>query len=34
VQLRKAEGCKTVEMEAAAFFAIAQFRKVAFGQLL
>ena len=34
VQRRKAEGCKAVEMEAAAFFAIAQFRAVAFGQLL
>ena len=34
VQLRKEEGCKTVEMEAAAFFAIAQFRHVSFGQLL
>ena len=31
---RKAEGCLTVEMEAAAFFAVAQFRDVAFGQLL
>ena len=34
IQLRKSEGCLTVEMEAAAFFAIAQFRKVAFGQIL
>lgn len=34
IQLRKAEGCLTVEMEAAAFFAVAQFRGVAFGQLL
>jgi len=34
IQLRKEEGCKTVEMEAAAFFAIAQFRNVSFGQLL
>ena len=32
--LRKAEGCLTVEMEAAAFFAVAQFRKVIFAQLL
>ncbi len=32
--LRKAEGCLTVEMEAAAFFAVAQFRGVQFGQLL
>jgi uridine phosphorylase len=31
---RKAEGCTTVEMEAAAFFAVAQFRSVQFGQLL
>lgn len=31
---RKSEGCLTVEMEAAAFFAVAQFRDVAFGQLL
>jgi uridine phosphorylase len=34
VRRRKAEGCLTVEMEAAAFFAVAQFRGVAFGQLL
>jgi purine-nucleoside phosphorylase len=31
---RRAEGCITVEMEAAAFFAVAQFRGVRFGQLL
>jgi uridine phosphorylase len=31
---RKAEGCITVEMEAAAFFAVAQFRGVRFGQIL
>lgn len=31
---RKAEGCLTVEMEAAAFFAVAQFREVVFGQML
>jgi uridine phosphorylase len=31
---RRAEGCLTVEMEAAAFFAVAQFRGVACGQLL
>lgn len=31
---RRAEGCLTVEMEAAAFFAVAQFRNVEFGQLL
>ncbi len=34
VALRKAEGCVTVEMEAAAFFAVAQFRNVTFGQML
>ena len=34
VRLRKAEGCITVEMEAAAFFAVAQFRNVQFAQLL
>ncbi len=31
---RSAEGCLTVEMEAAAFFAVAQFREVIFGQIL
>jgi uridine phosphorylase len=31
---RRAEGCVTVEMEAAAFFAVAQFRRVTFGQIL
>ena len=31
---RKREGCLTVEMEAAAFFAVAQFRRVQFGQIL
>lgn len=31
---RRAEGCQVVEMEAAAFFAVAQFRGVTFGQLL
>ncbi len=34
VQRRRAEGCITVEMEAAAFFAVAQFRGVTFAQLL
>ncbi len=34
VALRKSEGCLTVEMEAAAFFAVAQFRGVAFAQIL
>ncbi len=29
-----AEGCLTVEMEAAAFFAVARFRGVSFGQML
>ena len=32
--LRLQEGCETVEMEAAAFFAVAKFRGVQFGQLL
>ncbi|MBN1123938.1 MAG: nucleoside phosphorylase [Sedimentisphaerales bacterium] len=31
---RKAEGCLTIEMEAAALFALAQFRCIAFGQIL
>jgi uridine phosphorylase len=31
---RKAEGCITVEMEAAAFFAVAQFRGIPFAQIL
>ncbi len=31
---RLAEGCLVVEMEAAAFFAVAQFRQVIFGQLV
>jgi uridine phosphorylase len=31
---RREEGCLTVEMEAAAFFAVAQFRGVQFGQVL
>jgi len=34
VQRRKAEGCIAVEMEASAFFAVAQFRGVQFAQLL
>jgi len=34
VQLRRSEGCLTVEMEAAAFFAVAQFRGVTFAQML
>lgn len=34
IALRRAEGCLAVEMEAAAFFAVAQFRGVAFAQLL
>jgi purine-nucleoside phosphorylase len=32
--LRRAEGCVTVEMEAAALFAVAQFRRVQLGQIL
>ncbi len=31
---RRDEGCLTVEMEAAAFFAVAKFRAVTFGQIL
>lgn len=34
VKQRRAEGCLTVEMEAAAFFAVAKFRRVPFAQLL
>ena len=34
IEARKAEGCLTVEMEAAAFFAVAQFRGVTLGQIL
>lgn len=34
VQLRRDEGCLTVEMETAAFFAVARFRGALFGQLL
>jgi len=34
VKRRREEGCLTVEMEAAAFFAVARFRGVRFGQLL
>jgi uridine phosphorylase len=34
VRRRVAEGCLVVEMEAAAFFAVARFRGVAFGQML
>ena len=34
VRLRTEEGCQTVEMEAAAFFAVAHFRGVKFGQIL
>jgi uridine phosphorylase len=34
VQLRKSEGCVTVDMEAASFFAVARFRGVTFGQIL
>jgi uridine phosphorylase len=34
VKMRRKEGCLTVEMEAATFFAVAQFRKVVFAQLL
>jgi len=34
IQARKAEGCLTVEMEAAALFAVAQFRQVKLAQIL
>ena len=34
VALRRSEGCITVEMEAAAFFAVARFRGVTFAQML
>lgn len=34
IALRKSEGCLTVEMEAAALFAVAKFREVILGQIL
>jgi uridine phosphorylase len=34
VARRQAEGCRTVEMEASAFFSVAQFRRIDFGQVL
>ena len=34
IALRVSEGCVTVEMEAAAFFAVSQFRNVTLGQVL
>ena len=34
VDRRRAEGCLAVEMEAAAFFAVARFREIRFAQLL
>lgn len=34
IALRKSEGCVTVEMECSAFFAVARFRGVSFGQIL
>jgi purine-nucleoside phosphorylase len=34
IALRRDEGCLSVEMEAAAFFAVAQFRGVTFAQIL
>ena len=34
VRLRRSEGCVTVEMEAATFFAVARFRRVTFAQIL
>lgn len=34
IELRRQEGCVTVEMESAAFFAVAKFRNVNLGQIL
>lgn len=34
IQLRKSEGCLTVEMECAAFYAVSKFRDVVFAQML
>ena len=34
IQRRKSEGCVTVEMEASAYMAVAQYNQVAFGQIL
>jgi len=34
LKMRRDEGCLTVDMEASAFFAVAQFRRVIFGQIL
>jgi len=34
VNLRRSQGCIAVDMEAAAFFAVAKFRRVEFGQIL
>jgi uridine phosphorylase len=34
INLRRSQGCATVEMEAAAFFAVAKFHRVMFGQIL
>jgi len=34
IERRRSEGCLTVEMEAAAFFAVARFRRVRFAQIL
>lgn len=34
INMRKEEGCVTVEMECSAFCAVAEFRKVVFGQIL
>ena len=34
IALRVSEGCVTVEMEAAAFFAVSKFRKIVLGQIL
>jgi len=34
IDARRAEGCLTVEMEAASLLAVAQFRQVSLGQIL
>lgn len=34
IKMRRSEGCIAVEMEAAAFFAVAKFRKIILGQML
>ena len=34
IELRRSEGCLTVEMEAAAFFAVSQYHNIPLAQLL